>query len=153
MNYPVYPAYINDLQAMRDRIDKQIQAQQYQQPPAINQTFQLAPQTQSELDAKYAKDVEEVKNMLALKETLFIDKDITSLWIKKADGSIKTYKLEEIIELDEKDKTILDLQKQINELKEMMSNGKSDNSNVNESTKTAKSRSVSTNKSNDVDGN
>lgn len=153
MNYPVYPAYINDLQAMRDRIDKQIQAQQYQQPPAINQTFQLAPQTQSELDAKYAKDVEEVKNMLALKETLFIDKDITSLWIKKADGSIKTYKLEEVIELDEKDKTILDLQKQINELKEMMSNGKSDNSNVNESTKTTKSRSVSTNKSNDVDGN
>lgn len=153
MNYPVYPAYINDLQAMRDRIDKQIQAQQYQQPPAINQTFQLAPQIQSELDAKYAKDVEEVKNMLALKETLFIDKDITSLWIKKADGSIKTYKLEEIIELDEKDKTILDLQKQINELKEMMSNGKSDNSNVNESTKTTKSRSVSTNKSNDVDGN
>lgn len=150
MNYPMYnfqnPTYLNDLQQMRDRIDKQMQqVQQYQtpQPTAINQTFQLAPQSNiNELDGKYAKDIEDVKNTLALKDTLFIDKENTLLWIKKADGTIKTFTLTEVIELDEKDKEIMELKKEIEEMKGMILNAKSnsnDDININESTTNKKS--------------
>lgn len=154
MNYPIYNPnnmYMQDLQNMRDRIDQQMrQAQQFQQPmqqpTAINQTFQLSPSTNfNDLDGKYANDIEEVRNTLTLKNTLFIDKENKNLWIKKADGSIKTYTLTEVIELDEKDKQILALQKQLEEMKGMILNAKqSDNNNVVQPVTNAKSADVST---------
>lgn len=161
-NYPMYNAnnqmYMQDLQNMRDRIDQQMRqmqnqnTQMQQQIPAnINQTFQLAPNNNqtnnNELDGKYANNIDDVKNTLAIKDTLFISKDNSNLWIKKADGSIKTYTLSEVIELDEKDKTIINLQNQIKELKEMMTNAKSDDVNDDERAKKQKSASLSTNKS------
>ena len=154
MNYPIYNPnnmYMQDLQNMRDRIDQQMrQAQQFQQPmqqpTAINQTFQLSPSTNfNDLDGKYANDIEEVRNTLTLKNTLFIDKENKNLWIKKADGSIKTYTLTEVIELDEKDKQILALQKQLEEMKGMILNAKqSDNNNVVQPVTNTKSADVST---------
>lgn len=127
MNYPMYgnnQYYMQDLQQMRDRIDqqmRQIQQPMQQQPTAINQTFQLAPnQTNAELDAKYAKDIEEVKNTLTLKSTLFTDKDMKTLWTKNASGEIKTYTLTEVIEIDPKDKEIAEKNKEIDELKQQM---------------------------------
>lgn len=122
--------YMQDLQNIRDRIDTQMrQAQQYQnqlqQTPQINQTFQLAPnQNLNDLDGKYATSIEEVKNTLTLKNTLFIDKENKNLWIKNADGTIRTFTLSEVIELDEKDKQIIELQKQIEELKGAVLNAK-----------------------------
>ena len=87
--------YMQDLQQMKDRIDNQMrqfqqfQQPQMQQPTAINQTFQLAPnQNINELDGKYANNIDEVKNTLTLKNTLFIDKENKNLWFKNADGSI-----------------------------------------------------------------
>jgi len=155
MSYPIYgyqnPGYINDLQQMRDRIDRQMQ--QYsipQQPTAINQTFQISPQSSlNELEGKYAKDIEEVKNTLSLKDTLFVDKENTTLWLKQANGSIRTFTLTEVIELDEKDKQILELKKQIEEMKGMMINARTssdDNVNVNESNSKKKSSSSTGNK-------
>lgn len=146
--------YMQDLQNMRDRIDNQMrQIQQFQHPqmqqPAINQTFQLAPnQNVNDLDGKYANNIEEVKNTLTLKNTLFIDKENKNLWIKNADGSIKTYTLTEVIELDEKDKQILELQKQLEEMKGVILNAKqSDDRNVIQPVENAKSSNVSTTKS------
>ena len=133
MAYPMYNPnnmYMQDLQAMRDRIDQQMrQAQQQFQPqmqqPAINQTFQLAPTSNiNDLDGKYASSIDEVKNTLTLKNTLFIDKENKNLWIKNADGTIRTFTLSEVIELDEKDKQIMELQKQIEELKGAVLNAK-----------------------------
>lgn len=156
MAYPIYNPnnmYMQDLQNMRERIDNQMrQMQQFQQPmqqPAINQTFQLAPnQNVNDLEGKYATNIDEVKNTLALKNTLFIDKDMKSLWFKGADGTIRTFALSEVIELDEKDKQILALQKQLEEMKGMILNAKqSNNSNVDESITNAKSSDVSTTKS------
>jgi hypothetical protein len=127
---------MNDLQQMRDRIDnqmRQIQQNQLQQPMTqpITQNFQLAPtQNTNELESKYAESIDEVKNTFVIKTGLFINKDKNTLWIKDITGDIKTYKLEEIIELDEKDKTIIDLQKQINQLKGELNNAKSDVKNV-----------------------
>jgi single-stranded DNA-specific DHH superfamily exonuclease len=127
-NYPMYgnnQYYMQDLQQMRDRIDQQMrqmsQPMQPQQTPAINQTFQLAPnQTNAELDAKYAKDIDEVKGTLTLKNTFFADKDMSTLWVKNASGDIKTYTLTEVIELDPKDEEIAKKDKEINELKQQM---------------------------------
>lgn len=158
MNYPIYganPNYMQDLQNMKDRIDMQMrQLQQFQQPqvqqqPAINQTFQLAnTANMSELDGKYAKDLNEVKSTLIFKDTLFINKDMNNLWLKRADGSIKTYSLEEVVELDEKDKQILLLQSEIEKLKEGMLNEQSNTTNVDEPIKITKSPNVSTIKPN-----
>lgn len=157
MNYPYYQPnsmYMQDLQAMRDRIDQQMRnAQQYQsqmaQTPQINQTFQIAPnQSLNELEGKYVNNIEEVKNTLTLKNTLFVDKEMKNLWFKGTDGNIKTYTLSEVVELDEKDKQIILLQRQIEEMRGMMLNAKqSVNDNVDESVTNTKSTNVSTVKS------
>lgn len=157
MIYPYYQTnsmYMQDLQAMRDRIDQQMRnAQQYQsqmaQTPQINQTFQIAPnQSLNELEGKYVNNIEEVKNTLTLKNTLFVDKEMKNLWFKGTDGNIKTYTLSEVVELDEKDKQIILLQRQIEEMRGMMLNAKQPvNDNVDESVTNTKSTNVSTVKS------
>ena len=72
---------------------------------------------------------------------------MNTLWLKDVSGNIKTYTLTEVIELDEKDKQIIELQKQIEELKGDVLNAKSDNVNVNESITRKKPSNVSSNKS------
>ena len=154
MNTFGYNNYYQDLQNMRDRIDNQMRQMQPpqmpQQPTAINQTFQLAPnQGSNELESRYANSEDEVKNILVMKTGLFITKDFTTLWIKDITGSIRTFSLSEVIQLDEKDKQILALQKQIEDMKGMMNNAKSDYVDVNESTTVKKSSRVQHDKSND----
>lgn len=139
MNYPMYgnnQFMMNDLQNMRDRIDnqmRQIQQNQIQQPiPQVTQNFQITPtQNNSDIDGKYAENIDDVKNTFVIKTTLFINKDNSQLWIKDVGGNIKTFGLEEIIELDEKDKKILELQKEIKELKGEMTNDKQYDGNAN----------------------
>lgn len=147
MNYPMYnnsQMYLQDLQNMRDRIDAQMR--QFQQPamqqtPAINQTFQLSnpPNADNDFDGKYATNLDEVKNTLALKNTFFVNKEMNTLWLKDVSGNIKTYTLSEVIELDAKDQEILELKKEIENMKGMILNAKSDNVNVNEPTTRTKS--------------
>lgn len=137
MNYPYFNGYYNPYDA-RMQLE-----QQMKQQPAINQTFQLAPTNMNELDAKFVGSVNDVKNLLAMKDTLCVSPDYSFLWLKKADGSIKSYRMEEVIELDEKDKMILSLQKQIDELKGSMTNVKSDGADVNEQPAKKKSSGVS----------
>lgn len=130
MAYPMYnnQYYINELQAMKDRIDTQIRQHQnqYQQPvqqPQIHQNFQLAPNpSNNELESKYAENIEEVKNTFVMKTGIFINKDFTSLWVKDVTGKIRTFKTEEVIEMDLKDKEIYELKKQIQEMKGMILN-------------------------------
>ena len=128
---------MQDLQNMKDRIDRtmqqyqqnQMQSQQPMQP--ITQNFQITPNNPSnnELESKYASNIDEVKNTFVIKTGLFATKDFSTIWVKDVTGNIRTYKTEEIIELDEKDKkireqdnTILALQRQINELKGIQNN-------------------------------
>lgn len=158
-NYNPYNTnfYLQDLQNMRDRIDRTIQQyhqNQIQQPqvqPPITQNFQLAPTQLGELEARYANNIEEVKNTFVIKTGIFITKDFSTIWIKDTTGNIKTYKTEEIIELDEKDKTIALLQKQIDELKGVMMNATNANTNVDDSTTTKKSTRVSNNTKSDAE--
>lgn len=160
MNYPAYANnsqfYMQNLQDMRDRIDSQIrnyQQNQTQQPVTqpITQNFQLAPNpTNNELEAKYVDNIEAVKNTFVIKTGIFLNKDFSTLWVKDVTGKIRTFATEEIIEMDEKDKEIYQLKKQIEEMKGMIENdNKSDNTNVDdEITKTKSSRVSSSKRSN-----
>lgn len=144
-----------------DRINKQIEdlqnlKSQMQNPmqmpnsatPAINQTFQLAnTNNMNDFDGKYANNVDEVKNTLALRNMLFVNKEMDILWLKDVTGNIKSYTLTEIVELDEKDKKIIELEKQIESMKGMILNAKSDNVNVDEPIAKSKSTNVPNDKS------
>ena len=148
------PMYMQELQSMRDRIDgqmKQIQQQSQMQQPVqqpITQNFQLAPNTNNnDLEAKYANNFDEVKNTFVMKTGVFTNKDFSTIWIKDVTGNIRTFKTEEVIELDAKDREILDLQKQVNELKGMIENAQYDNGSTDEQVKSTKSSRVSSNKS------
>lgn len=148
--YPNNQFYIQDLQAMRDRIDTQMrQLQQQNQQPVqqpITQNFQIAPQNNNtELESKYADSFDEVKNTFVMKTGVFVNKDFSTLWIKDVAGNIRTFATEEVIEMDEKDKEIQELKKQVNELKGEIENAKSYNTNDVEPVENKKSTRTSNN--------
>ena len=159
MAYPYYQNnqfYMQDLQNMKDRIDRQMQQVQQmnqnqiqnQQPVPITQNFQLAPNSNNnELESKYVNNIDEVKNTFVMKTGVFINKDFTSLWIKDVTGNIRTFKTEEVIELDPKDKEIQMLRNEIEKMKGMMSNAvEYDNTDIDEPVKKQVTKTVSTNK-------
>ena len=147
--------YQQDLMNMRDRLDKQIQQsqmtmQQPQQAP-ITQNFQLAP-NQNQNTIKYANTIDDIKKELVFSDTLFVNKEYTLLWLKNALGEVKTYKLEEVIEIDEKDKKINELMAKIEHLEsEMKKNESTTNSNeyANGTIANTKPSSISKSKSSD----
>lgn len=160
MNYgfnpnPYNSQYIQNLQNLQRETEQRIQQAMTppinsMQQPAINQTFQLANSNNTmDFDAKYAKDIEEVKNTFVMKTGLFINQELSILWIKDVAGAIRTFNLNEIVELDEKDKEILALKQQISEMKEMINYGKSSVTNVDESNSSKKSARIQSSKSND----
>jgi hypothetical protein len=155
MNYPMYgnnsQYYMQNLQDMRERIDNQIKQMQQmqnqqQQPQAITQNFQIAPtQNTSELECKYVENIEQVKNTIVMKTGIFLTKDFNTLWIKDVTGKIKTFRTEEVIEMDEKDKQIYMLKKEIEEMKGMIVNEPA-NANADEQITETKPSRVSNNK-------
>lgn len=127
-NNQYYMQNMQDLQNMREKIDRQMQQiqqqnqMQQQQPiPQVTQNFQLAPNpTNNELESKYVNNIDEVRGIFVTKTGVFLNKELNTLWIKNTNGDIRTFKLEEIIEIDERDKEILMLRKQIEEMKGMI---------------------------------
>lgn len=124
-----YAQKMQNLQGIREQTDKQIQdlqnmlqmqqqmqQQSYMQQPQINQTFQLGnPNNNNDFDTKYVESIDDVKNILVYRNSLFINRDMSKLYFKDANGNIKTYELNEIIEKDEKD---IEIDKQKNEINE-----------------------------------
>lgn len=111
-------------QNLNDRIDNQIaqlnqmkEQMKNNQQPAINQTFQLAP---NNAGMRYASTIDDVSKETIYSDTPFFSKDMSVLWIKTLKGEIKIYELKEIIPKDEKDLKIEYLQAQIEELKRGM---------------------------------
>lgn len=123
---------IQQLEQMRDQLDARIQTAQQQQSqqqqtpqiPQINQSFQLAPTTNSnsDLEGRYAENIDEVKNTFVMKTGIFASKDFNTIWIKDVSGNIRTFKTEEIIPRDEKDMQIQALQEELNNMKVLMAN-------------------------------
>lgn len=110
--------YMQDLQGLRDRIDRQMQLanqnQQQAQIPQINQNFQLAPNQNNGI--KYVNTIDDVRKELVFADTLFVNKEYSLMWLKNASGDIKSYELKEIVELDQKDQKIKELEEKINML-------------------------------------
>ncbi len=73
--------------------------------------------------AQFLKENEKVEEMFVNHKTAFIDIFKKELKIKDIDGTITTYGL--ILPLDDKDKKIEELEKQIQELKGMIANEQS----------------------------
>lgn len=144
-NNPYYRAYMNpyqniyNQQNMYDQIDNQIaqlnqmkeqmknNSNQNQQQPAINQTFQLAPNNHGGI--RYVDSIEDVGKETVFVDTPFFSKDLSVMWIKNSSGDIKAYELNEIIKKDEKDLQIDLLTAKINELEGMIKHEQS-NTNV-----------------------
>ena len=122
---------IQQLEQMRDQLDARIQTAQQQQQqsqqqtpqiPQINQSFQLAPTTNnnSDLEGRYAENIDEVKNTFVMKTGIFASKDFNTIWIKDVSGNIRTFKTDEIIPRDEKDMQIQALQQELDNMKVLM---------------------------------
>ena len=125
MNYPMYSNQFQfqELQNMRDRIDNQLRSLQQNQvqPQPITQNFQLAPNPiNNELESKYADNINEVRNTFVTKTGIFVNKDYSVIWVKDINGNIRTFNTVEVVEMDEKDKEIFNLKKQIEEMKGMI---------------------------------
>ena len=107
-----YNNYMNDLQQMRDRIDRQMQMVNQNQPQStpITQNFQLAP-NQEKQGIKFVGNIEDEKKELVFTDTLFV--------FKNASGEVKTYELKEVVEMDEKDRKIMELMARVKYLEEM----------------------------------
>lgn len=136
-------------QSITERIDNQIaqlqqMKEQMKQPPAINQTFQLAPQHSG---MRYANSFNDVNKEMVYVDTPFFSKDMSVVWIKNNKNEIKTYELNEIVEKDDKDIKIDFLMAQIKELKKGINKNES-KSNVNESITDANESEEPTNVSN-----
>lgn len=138
-NNQYYMQNMQDLQNMREKIDRQMQQMQQlnqnqmqQQPIPTNltQNFQLAPNpTNNELESKYANNIDEVRNTFVMKTGVFLNKELNTLWIKNTNGDIRTFELNELVEIDPKDREITMLKQELEKMKEMISN----ESNVNNS--------------------
>lgn len=131
--------YMQDLQNMRDRIDRQMQLANQNQPQTtpITQNFQLAPNQNNGI--KYVSSIEDVRKELVFADTLFINKELSQLWLKNASGDIKVYQLIEIVEKDPKDAKIEELEAKLDELLKEKENEQYVNENVNGSTTSKKS--------------
>ena len=101
---------------MKEQMQKPIQPQ----PTNLTQNFQLAP-TNREI-IKYATTIDEVQRDMVIGDTPYFSTDMSVVWIKNTKGEIRTYELNEIKPMDEKDIQIQYLQEQIEELKGMVKN-------------------------------
>lgn len=125
---------IQQLEQMRDQLDAKIQTAQQQQQqsqqqqtpqiPQINQSFQLAPTTNnnSDLEGRYAENIDEVKNTFVMKTGIFATKDFSTIWQKDVSGNIRTFKTEEIVPKDEKDIQIQQLQEKLSSMEKLLAN-------------------------------
>ena len=139
-------------QANIDRLNEQInnlermKAQMQQpQPTNLTQNFQLAPSNRDVI--RYANSIDEVQRDMVIGETPYFSKDMSIVWIKNIKGEIKTYELTEIVAKDEKDIQIEMLKAQINEMKGMIQNARSNDESFDEPVESEKSTNVSVFKS------
>ena len=101
-----------------------------QPPAAINQNFNIVTPNNNinDFDARFINSYEDVKSAKVNRNTIFMNKNEPVFYMKMVDGEIKTYKFEEVVVMDERDKKILELEQKIDMLlKEGVNNGKSAN--------------------------
>ena len=123
-NNPYFNAIYNP-QVTKERIESQIaelqkMKEQLNQPPIsqptnLTQNFQLAPSNSSTI--KFVNSMDDVNKEIVVGDTPFFSKDMSVLWVKGLNGSIRSFELREIVPKDEKDMLIDSLMMQIEDLK------------------------------------
>jgi len=136
---------VDKINAQMNELERMKQQLQQPQPTNLTQNFQLAPTNRDVI--RYANSMEEVQRDMVIGDTPFFSKDMSVVWIKNIKGEIRTYELTEIIAKDDKDIQIEMLQAQINEMKGMIKNAKSNNKYDDEPVEDEKSSSISNDKS------
>lgn len=147
-------AQMAELESMKQQLSQR--QTQTQTPTNLTQNFQIAPTNREVI--RYAGSIDEVQRDMVIGDTPYFSKDMSVVWIKNTKGEIKTYELDEIIPMDDKDLQIQYLQSEIEDLKGKIGNEQSvtnDDRKLNETsatkddgatratTKTSKSSSVS----------
>ncbi len=136
---------LNNQIAELERRKNQLQHNQ----PSINQTFQLAPNSNSTM--RFVNSEGDLSNELVFGDTAFFSKGLDRMWIKSVKGDIRTFDIKEIVPKDEKDLIIENLQDEIKKLKEDIYETRSNEyiePTVIEPSETKKSTSVSTSRGN-----
>ena len=85
-------------------------------PAAINQNFNIVAPSVNDFDAKFIDNYDEVKKAEVTRNTIFMNTSEPIFYMKMVDGEIKSYKFEEIIIMDERDRKIMELENKLNEL-------------------------------------
>lgn len=85
-------------------------------PAAINQNFNIVAPSVNDFDAKFIDSYDEVKKAEVTRNTIFMNTSEPIFYMKMVDGEIKSYKFEEIIIMDERDRKIMELENKLNEL-------------------------------------
>ena len=106
---------INSQMAELQRMKEQLQQPVQPTPTNLTQNFQISPTNRDVI--RYAGSIDEVQRDMVIGDTPYFSKDMSVVWIKNTKGDIKTYELDEIIPMDDKDLQIQYLQSEIEELK------------------------------------
>lgn len=85
-------------------------------PAAINQNFNIVAPSVNDFDAKFIDSYDEVKKAEVTRNTIFMNTSEPVFYMKMVDGEIKSYKFEEIVIMDERDRKIMELENKLNEL-------------------------------------
>ena len=115
----MYGNYIENLKRQKDRIDEMINM--YQQPQPVNNYINTTPAPNNNLiEWRILNENEEVDNLYVQNKTLFISDNLMVL--KGVDGKLEKWKIQKIWPVDKKDEKISQLEEEIKNLKEMISN-------------------------------
>lgn len=147
-----YDEYLKYLEKEKERIEKSKEQyiNRFQQQPTLNQTIQVTPTPSQSIGLKHVKNINDVNSELVMFETPFVLDDYSTLFIKNTKGEVRTFAMEEIIPKDEKDKIIEQLRLENEELKGMISdestnetNDEQGNATIGKSTKAKTTSNVS----------
>lgn len=111
-------AQMAELESMKQQLSQR--QTQTQMPANLTQNFQIAPTNREVI--RYAGSIDEVQRDMVIGDTPYFSKDMSVVWIKNTKGDIKTYELDEIIPMDDKDLQIQYLQSEIEDLKGKIEN-------------------------------
>lgn len=117
-------AQIRELEAMRAQAQKNSH-------PSINQTFQLAP---AQNGLRFVESIDDVNKELVFTDSVFFNKDMSTMWVKNTKGQAKTYEIKEVVEKDEKDIIIDKLMARLEKLERGEEDAKSDTAELDEHT-------------------
>ena len=147
----MYPNYNNPyyIPEPRDRMERQQLSPTQTTPGNITQNFQLTSTPTYGSAFKYANTIEDVKQELVFGDTLFMNRDFTTMWLKNPSGDIRTFDVKEVVVLDERDIEIQTLKNELAELKKVIQDATEGIKSINEQPATKKSTFGKSSKTND----